>query len=263
MFDANTHVGILQPQGRFGRGPIVGLVAVSIVNLVIVAGTSLMFVAYDAGFIWGSAVSVGANIVMTAIVLGLMRSTGSQSFGYDRFGACNTVTHFRGSLACVLLIPLANPPSLDNPAVAWTVFTIALVALCLDGIDGWLARRGRMVSAFGARFDLEVDSFLALVLALLALANGDAGPVVLVLGLARYLFWGATFVLPWLAAPLPDRYARKVVCVIQLGVLIALQVPPLPDAIGTIATLVAASLLVWSFAHDIRWLAAQVGQPCA
>jgi phosphatidylglycerophosphate synthase len=39
--------------------------------------------------------------------------------------------------------------------------------LALDGLDGWLARRFGLASAYGARFDMEVDGFLILVLALL------------------------------------------------------------------------------------------------
>jgi hypothetical protein len=65
---------------------------------------------------------------------------------------------------------------------AWPVVALAPIALALDGVDGWLARRGGLVSAFGARFDMETDSAFALVLSLHALATGAAGPVVLVLG---------------------------------------------------------------------------------
>ena len=38
----------------------------------------------------------------------------------------------------------------------------------LDGVDGWLARRSGIASAFGARFDMEIDALLILVLAVLA-----------------------------------------------------------------------------------------------
>ena len=38
------------------------------------------------------------------------------------------------------------------------------VALALDGVDGQVARRTGTVSALGARFDMEVDAFLVLVL---------------------------------------------------------------------------------------------------
>lgn len=174
-----------------------------------------------------------------------------RGFPHEILGWCNVITLFRLALMTVLVVPLAAP---GTAAHALTVFALAGAALALDGADGWLARRDRRVSDFGARFDMEVDSALALVLALLALRSGDAGALVLVLGLARYAFGLAGLVWPWLTAPLPPRFARKVVCVAQLAVLIALQLPqPLPWLTDLMVGAVAAGL-VWSFGRDILWL---------
>ena len=41
---------------------------------------------------------------------------------------------------------------------------LATIALVLDGMDGQVARRTHTVTAMGARFDVEVDTFLLLVL---------------------------------------------------------------------------------------------------
>ena len=62
----------------------------------------------------------------------------------------------------------------------------------------------------GARLDGEVDAFLILVLSVYVAR--DAGAWVLAIGLARYLFLAAGWVLPWMRAPLPSRHWRKVVC---------------------------------------------------
>jgi len=176
----------------------------------------------------------------------------ARHFPHDELGWCNAVTQARLAIVAALLTPLAA-----GSAGGWGVFAAALGALALDGVDGWLARRQRLASAFGARFDMEVDSALALVLALNALASGAAGPVVLVLGLARYAFALAGHALPWLAEPLPERLGRKAVCVLQIGVLIALQAPVLPDWAAPAATVAAALALVWSFGRDVAWLAAR------
>jgi phosphatidylglycerophosphate synthase len=194
---------------------------------------------------------------MAVVVLAAFATNGSRSFPHARIGSCNAVTYFRGSLACVLVAPLAAPQAMADPALGWSIFAIGCLALSLDGIDGHLARREGTASAFGARFDLEVDSLLALVLAGLALAGGAAGPAVLVLGLARYTFWAAGFVWPRLARPLPGRLSRKAVCVVQLSALIALQAPILPSRLGDVIAVGAAALLVWSFCRDARWLALQ------
>ena len=55
-------------------------------------------------------------------------------------------------------------------------------------MDGWLARRCGVASHFGARFDLEVDSLLILILAVLVWQSGRVGAWVLAIGLARYAF---------------------------------------------------------------------------
>jgi hypothetical protein len=89
-------------------------------------------------------------------------------------------------------------------APSWAVFAVAVIALSLDGIDGWLARRQGYVSDFGARFDMEVDSVLALVLALSAAVSSGLGPLAILLGLPRYAF-AVGGMGPALDAPRPAR----------------------------------------------------------
>ena len=132
---------------------------------------------------------------------------------------------------------------------------IAATALALDGLDGWLARRSGLASAFGARFDMEVDAALALILALHALAGTAVGPEVLLLGLARYAFVAAMAPWPWLARPLPQRFRRKAVCVLQLAALIVLLLPPLPPEAAVTLARIATVALAYSFGADILWLA--------
>lgn len=171
-----------------------------------------------------------------------------------RFGPANTVTLIRAAMVCSLLAPLVA----DRPA-GWTVAAISLIALSLDGVDGWLARRSGLASACGARFDIEVDSALALMLALHAWLGTALGPEVLALGLMRYAFVIAAAPLPWLAAPLPPSFRRKAICVVQLATLILLQLPGLPVPQAIAAGLTALALLTWSFATDILWLRARRG----
>jgi phosphatidylglycerophosphate synthase len=121
-------------------------------------------------------------------------------------------------------------------------------------VDGWLARRGGHVSDFGARFDMEVDGVLALVLALLAYAGGHAGALIVLLGVPLYLFRVAQIALPWLRGDLPPRFSRKLVCVVQIAVLIAVLVPPVSRPVADLLAAVAAAGLLWSFLVDIRWL---------
>ena len=67
-----------------------------------------------------------------------------------------------------------------------------------------------MTSAFGARFDMEVDALLIQVLAVLAWQWDKAGPWVLMSGLLRYVFVAAGWVLAVDAAAVDaDACARK------------------------------------------------------
>lgn len=191
--------------------------------------------------------------VVTALHLGACAGVAvfmRRTYTHAVIGLCNLVTLLRLGLTMSLVTPLlagTAPP-------VWGIFTVGVLALSLDGVDGWLARRQGLSSTFGARFDMEVDSALSLVLALNALVAGSVGPAVLVLGVARYVFGAAGLAFPWLARPLPDRFGRKVACVLQIGALIAVQAPILSPALGVLAVVVATLALAWSFGRDVLWL---------
>lgn len=170
-------------------------------------------------------------------------------YPHPLLGWCNVVTLGRGALAAFLVTPL-----LVGSPHPWLVAGLALATLLLDAADGWLARRRGLVSDFGGRFDVEVDSAFALILALHAVASGLAWPLALVLGTIRYGFVLAAAALPWLRRPLPERVGRKAVCVLQLATLIAVQVPVVTPALATALAGVAALMLVLSFGRDVLWL---------
>lgn len=188
--------------------------------------------------------ALGGYLAALVPVLVLFR----RGYPHAWLGLCNAVTLGRLALAAVLLAPLAGA------ATPGAVAAVALVALALDGADGWLARRARLESAFGARFDMEVDSILALILAANALAAGSVGPAVLLLGLPRYLFAAGMLRWRWLDGPLPASQARKAVCVVQIGALVVLQLPGLPGALAEALVWAVLGLLGWSFGRDIRHL---------
>ncbi|WP_295042854.1 CDP-alcohol phosphatidyltransferase family protein [uncultured Paracoccus sp.] len=195
--------------------------------------------------------AVGMAVAMLAFLLacGLVADRMRHGYPHDRIGGCNVVTLLRAALVCALLMPLAA----GRPA-GWAVAGVAGLALVLDGLDGALARRSGLASRLGARFDIEVDAALALILALHIIAGTAVGAEILVLGLTRYAFEAAGLAWPWLRADLPDRRWRKAICVVQIATLILLQTP-LPDRDQAIPLArLAALLLVASFAVDIRWL---------
>ena len=169
-----------------------------------------------------------------------------------RVGPANLVTGFRATLVALVGAAAVEEPSI---ALAWALVATAGVAAAMDLVDGWLARQSRMASAFGARFDMEVDALLILVLAVLVWRFEKAGVWVVASGLLRYAFVLAGRPLPWLARALPFSRRRQAICVVQIVTLIVALAPlvPWPPSAGLVALGLAA--LAWSFGVDVWWLA--------
>ena len=108
------------------------------------------------------------------------------------------------------------------------------------------------MSAVGARFDMEVDS--ALVLLLSVYVAGLLGPWVLVIGSVRYLRLVAGWVLPWLRRPAAPRFWCKVVAAVQGIVLTAVATGVLPWVVAVLALVVVAAMLAESFGREVREL---------
>src|SRR5436190_23962284 len=109
------------------------------------------------------------------------------------FGIANCITAVRAVLVVLAATVIGRPPT---PPAAWFVAGMAIAATVLDGVDGWAARRFGQSSAFGARFDMEVDALLIMALSVLAWRYGKAGAWVLASGLLRYVFVVAGWVWP-------------------------------------------------------------------
>jgi len=179
---------------------------------------------------------------------------------HARFGAANRVT--LGRLSLVLLLAAAVGEAIaDAPALAWAAAALATLAAVLDAVDGPLARAGGLASDFGARFDMETDALLVLVLSALVLQFDKAGAWVLAAGGMRYAFVAAARPWPWLARPLPASLRRKAVCVAQIASLIVCLLPPVPPPASAALAAAGLALLVHSFAVDVLWLARARHQP--
>ena len=162
---------------------------------------------------------------------------------HDRLSRpADAVTLTRALLAVVVAVIGPAGPGL----------VLVAVALCLDWVDGQVARRTGTTSAFGARFDMETDAFLIAVLSVyVASAHGWW---VLAIGAARYLLWLAERVWPWLCRPVPPRHWRKVVAAVQGVTLAVVAADVVPARLAEAALVVALALLAESFGRDVWWL---------
>ena len=188
--------------------------------------------------------------VAYVLVSSLLVSLGLVRREMTRLGAANAATATRSVL--VGLVTSLVVTSFTGPIPVPLLTGLTVTALLLDAVDGWLARRFGSESALGARFDMEVDAFLMLVLSVFD-ARG-LGWWIVAIGLMRYAFVAAGWVLPWLRAQLPPRYWRKVVTAVA-GIALTLAATGLVSPlIGQIVLGVALLLLIESFGRDVIWL---------
>lgn len=170
------------------------------------------------------------------------------------FTPANQVTAIRALLVAALLVPVFCVSQSPTPTVAWGVALIAFVAVILDGVDGWVARRTGTASAFGERFDMETDAALILVLAVLAWQYGKAGSWILAAGLLRYVFIAAGWIWPWMRRPLTPTLRGRVICVVQIASLIIAIVPAITPPASSIVAAIGLLALSYSFLVDTLWL---------
>lgn len=219
------------------RGPAAGLA----VQFVLLVGLAATVGLTGAGFLAGAAYGV---VLCGLLGLGLRRS------GLTRLGPANLVTLARALMVGGVTAMVVS--AVQRPVHQAVLVTLVGVALALDGVDGQVARRTGTTSRLGARFDMEVDAFLILVLSIFI--GTSFGWWTIAIGAFRYVFVAASWALPWLTAPLPPRFSRKVVAAVQGVVLVVATAHVLPYPIALALVIGALVSLTWSFGRDSVWL---------
>ncbi len=222
---------------RAARGPLTGLSA----QLLLLAALAQTVDLGRAGWIVGAASGL---ILDAALARALWRNPAA------RLGPANWVTLTRATLAVGVAALTAD--SFERDVAVATLVALASVALALDFVDGWVARRTKTASALGASLDGEVDAFL--ILALSVEVAPSAGVWVLAIGAARYAFLAAGWPFGWMRAPLPRRYWRKIVAAAQGVTLTIAAAEVMPPALTRATLVVALALLAESFGRDVWWL---------
>jgi phosphatidylglycerophosphate synthase len=214
-------------------GPVTGLTAL-LALLAALAGTAGLGAA---GWVTG----VGCGVIGSVLLARALTR-----YGMAALGPADQVTLTRAVLAGGVAALTAD--SFTRPVPVAALVALAAVALVLDRVDGWVARRTFTSSAFGARFDLDVDAFLILVLSVYVARS--LGAWVLLIGLARYAFVAAGWWLAWLRVPAPPRYWCKVVAALQGVVLTVVATGLAPRPLGLAAVAAALGLLAESFGRE-------------
>lgn len=214
------------------------------------AGVQLLILAGLAAAFGLGPLGVLVGVVYAAALLGLL-SAAMHRAGRSVLGPADLVT-----LARALLVGGVTAIVAESLLSGWTaraaLVALASAALVLDAVDGKVARRTGTVSPVGARFDMEVDAFLVLVLSVHV--AGIVGPWALAIGLMRYVFVAAGRLLPWLRGTTPPSYVAKTVAAVQGVVLVVAASRLLPHPVTVTLVAVALALLVWSFWRTVRLL---------
>ncbi|HEX8344234.1 MAG TPA: CDP-alcohol phosphatidyltransferase family protein [Actinoplanes sp.] len=211
------------------------------IQFAVLAGLAAYVGLGPAGWVIGAAYAVTMWVVLGRA---LRRS------GLPSLGAANWVTLLRATLVGGVAALVAD--SFTRPVPVLLLAGIATVAWALDGVDGQVARRTGTTSELGARFDMEIDALLIMVLSVFL--AGPLGWWVLAIGGLRYAFVAAAWALPWMRAPLPPRFSRKVVAAVQGIVLVVASAGVLPAIMTLGIVAFALGLLCWSFGRDVDWL---------
>ena len=219
------------------RTSILGMLATAALLGVVSATAGLAVAGWIAGLASGSA---------AAALLAVARARSDQ----PSIHPADWITLTRAILAAGVAGLVAD--SFSRPVSITALVTLSIIALVLDAVDGQVARRTGTATPLGARLDGEVDAFLILLLSIAV--SQDYGGWVLLIGAARYALLLAGWLIPWLAAPLPPRYWRKVVAAVQ-GIVLTVAASGVPGRLaGMIAVAAALLLLAESFGRDVIWL---------
>jgi len=156
-------------------------------------------------------------------------------------GYANWVTSLR--LLVVLFFPF-----LLTVCNYTSFFIITLLVIAADGLDGYLARKYKTASEFGAYLDMETDAFYVCMLSLLLYQQGLAPIWILGIGWLRYaaVLLEVVLGIHGKAAP-PNPYARSIAAIL----FVALLLPWLfTYSIYIIPLYIASILVCFSFSYS-------------
>lgn len=142
------------------------------------------------------------------------------------------------------------------PAGSSVRLVLVLLAAATDFLDGWLARRTKNATRWGALVDPIADRCFVVVAFLMYVLNGDLTVWELLLVLSRDIATATGFLvaraLPNLrAVEFKARYPGKLVTVLQLAMLIALVLGARPLTPLIVAIAAASALAIADYTYAV------------
>ncbi|MFC3121445.1 CDP-alcohol phosphatidyltransferase family protein [Agaribacter flavus] len=153
-------------------------------------------------------------------------------------GLANWVTFSRLVITMLALINYSN-------IATQTLFTLMALALVLDVVDGFAARKLSQSSEFGRVFDMEADAFFVMALGLYFYFTTNLGSWLLLPGLMRYAYRLCVLLFPKTGFNESKKRYAATLAGVNFVILVAAIV--LPSNIQTPALVISTCIVVFSF----------------
>lgn len=125
------------------------------------------------------------------------------------------------------------------------LFVFFLIAICLDGVDGYLARRFSQTSEAGEKFDMEIDAFLVFTLSWIHVDLQNLTWYILIPGGLKYVYEISLF---WLPKKRKEILPKKVRSAIAVSFFLSLLIPFVTEESSFLfITYISGTLIICSF----------------
>ncbi len=161
----------------------------------------------------------------------------------------NFVTTARLIINIFILICVIN----INEYTDILIFSLIIISLALDGVDGYLSRYLKQMTSFGELLDQEVDNFLILILTFSLIKNYDYSIFIMCIPLYRYIF--LILIRQGMISNdiLPKSYLRKAICICTIALLSLCNFYNTVESIRSLIYIIIV-LITYSFIKDTIYL---------
>jgi len=178
--------------------------------------------------------------------------------GSEIFSLASKVTFMRLNISLMMLTAVIhssmNLTIFDIFYSERMIVILGMIALLLDGLDGFIARKYDHVTKFGEKIDQESDNFLMLVLSISLYLNREIGAYIFLIPLYRYLFIFFMSKYDWLKTELPISQFRKFACAVTTLFMVVAQDVYFDPENTLFLVILSLFIITFSFAKDIIWL---------
>lgn len=157
------------------------------------------------------------------------------------FGLPNWITILRIVLLFLLLL---NRQTLSDE---W-LFSGFLFVICLDGVDGYLARKLNQSSVVGGNLDMEADAFLVLAISWIHFEQARVDWWILIPAMLKYIYELTFFWSRSKSEALPKKVRATIAVIFFLSLALGFVLPPL---FSIILLQCSAVLIYFSFASSM------------